>query len=103
LRQLIHLADGDVGGPFEGFASGAYMETLYPSGKPFVSSMTWYDDNTKTKKIVENIITRNSINMPTNITWRVFDVDGSTALSTVSDSIVYANNIYEVSRTRIIS
>lgn len=102
LRQLIHLAEG-VGGPFEGFASGAYREITYPSGNSFESLVIWYDDNTKTKKIVEHSIVRNAINMPTAITWKVYDVDGSTILSTVSDNIIYTNNIFEVSRTRTIA
>lgn len=102
LRQLIHLADG-VGGPFEGFPTGAYREVAYPVGKPFEQSVIWYDDNTKAKKIVEHTIVRNSINMPITITWKAYDVDGSTILSTVSDSIVYTNNIFEVSRTRTIT
>lgn len=104
LRQLIHLADSDgVGGPFEGFPTGAYRETTYPMSDPFEITNIWYDDNTKAKKIVEHTIVRNSINMPVTITWKVYDVDGSTILSTVSDSIVYANNIFEVSRTRTIT
>lgn len=101
LRQLIHLADG-VGGPFEGFPSGAYREITYPPGKPFEATQIWYNDATKAKKIVQSTIVRNSINMPVTITWQVYDVDGVTVLSTVSDSIVYANNIFEVSRTRTI-
>jgi hypothetical protein len=101
LRQLIHLADG-VGGPFEGFASGAYRETNYPLGNPFESSEIWYTDNTKAYKIVEHNIIRNPINMPISIIWKVYDVDGITVFSTVSDNIVYTNNIFEVSRTRTI-
>jgi hypothetical protein len=102
LRQLIHLADG-IGGPFEGFASGAYRETTYPIGLPFYDSQIWYNDITKTKKIVEKTIVRNAINMPVTITWKAYDVDGVTVLSVVTDSIVYVNNIFETNRTRTIT
>jgi hypothetical protein len=102
LRQLIHLADG-VGGPFEEFASGAYREIQYPYGSPFYSVETWYTDSNKIFKIVQNTIIRNTINMPTTITWSVYDIDGITILSTVSDTIIYQNNIFEVSRTRMVS
>ena len=98
LRQLIHLADGD--GPFEGFASGVYNETV---GGAFPTSMTWYTDNTKTNKIVEKTITRNSSNIPTSIIWKAYDVDGVTVLATVTDTITYVNNVFEVSRTRTIA
>lgn len=101
IRQLIHLADG-VGGPFEGFASGAYREVTYPPGNPFESKVVWYTDNTKTSKIVEHSVIRNFINMPTSIIWKVYDVDGVTVLSTVTDNITYVNNIFETSRTRTI-
>ncbi len=101
IRQLIHLADG-VGGPFEGFASGAYREVTYPPGNPFESKVVWYTDNTKTSKIVEHSVIRNFINMPTSIIWKVYDVDGVTVLSTVTDNITYVNNIFETFRTRTI-
>ena len=103
VRQLVHLANkDDAGGPFEGFA-GAYSELVYAGNSPFYNGRIWYTDNTKQYKIVENIIVRNSINMPTTITWKVYDLDGITVLSTVTDSIVYINNIFETSRTRTIS
>lgn len=101
LRQLIHLADG-VGGPWEDWTSGSFRETL-PSGDPFPTSVTWWTDSSKTMKIVEKVITRDANQMPTTISWSVFDVDGSTVLASVSDAITYVNGIFEDSRVRTVS
>jgi hypothetical protein len=96
LRQLIHLADED--GPFEEFASGAYREFL--PNNLFPTSMTWYENDSKSKKIVEKIIFRNSNNMPSTITWNVYNTNGVTIIHTVRDTITYENNIFEKSRVR---
>jgi hypothetical protein len=101
VRQLIHLADG-VGGPMEGFSSGAYRE-ITPIANPFPTSIIWYETSAKTKKIVEKTIVRNSLNIPTSIIWKVYNTDGITVINTVSDSITYVNNIFETSRTRSIT
>lgn len=100
IRQLIHLADG-VGGPFEGFTSGAYREML-PAASIFPTSIIWYDDNTKTKKIVEKTISYNTNKTVSLETWKVYDTDGSTILSTVADTPTYSG-IIEIDRTRSIS
>lgn len=97
VRQLIHLADG-VGGPFEGFASGA-VRKISPSGSPFPSAIIWYVDNTMSKKIIEKNITYTSRRLPSNISWILYSGDGITKLLTISDSISY-DKIYEISRTR---
>jgi hypothetical protein len=97
LRQLIHLADG-VGGGFENFPSGMYREVLQNQNN-LPSSFVWYIDGSKTQKIVEKNIVYNSV-VPTKITWKVYDIDGTTVLHTVEDNIEYVNNIFEVSRTR---
>ena len=99
LRQLIHLADG-AGGPFEGFTSGAYRETT-PTANPFPTGIIWYDDVTKTKKIVEKTITYNPGRSINTLQWKVYDTDGVTVLSTVTDTIAYSG-IFETSRTRAI-
>lgn len=99
LRQLIHLSD--EGGPFEEFASGAYMETL-PAGNIFPTSATWYTDATKTKKIVEELVTYNGNNLIDTDTWRVYDTDGVTVLATTVDTITYSG-VVETSRTRTIT
>lgn len=100
IRQLIHLADG-VGGPFEGFTTGAYREML-PFASIFPTSVIWYDDNTKVKKIVEKTIAYNTNKTVSLITWKVYDTDGTTVLATVSDTPTYTG-ILENNRTRAIS
>jgi hypothetical protein len=97
LRQLIHFIDN---GPAEGFASGAYRETL-PSADPFPTSVIWYTDSGKTDKIVEKLITYTGV-VPTQIQWKMYDVDGSTVLATITDAISYSG-VFETSRTRTIA
>jgi hypothetical protein len=93
LRQLIHFIDG---GPTEGFASGSYSESIY-SGSTLTSE-TWYTSNTKVDKIVELVITYSGI-FPATETWKMYDVDGSTVLITLVDTIVYSG-AFEANRTR---
>lgn len=100
LLQLIHLADG-VGGPMEGFASGAYRETL-PAADPFPTQITWYTDNTKAKKIIVKSITYNTNKTPSVISYTVYLSDGVTAGATVSDSISYSS-VFEINRTRTVT
>lgn len=102
LRHLIHFIDS---GPADGFASGAFRETL-PTGDPFPTSVIWYDDNTKTKKLVEKIIQRTTpgtVLAPTPITWKMYDTDGVTLLATVQDDITYTAGVFENDRTRTIT
>jgi len=98
LRDLIHFIDS---GPAIGFASGAFKETL-PTGSPFPTSETWYEDGNKTQKIVELTITRDTGQKPVTEEWKMYDVDGSTVLETVTDSISYSGP-FETSRTRTIA
>lgn len=98
LRQLIHFIDE---GPADGFASGAYKE-VNPPGVILPTSIIWYEDNTLSKKIVEQSIVWSGI-VPSTITWMVYNIDGVTVAHTVSDSITYMNNIFEVTRTRTIT
>lgn len=100
VRQLIHLADG-VGGPFEGFSTGAYREIL-PNASMTPTSVIWYTDISKTSKIVEKTIAYNTNKTVSLVTWKVYDTDGTTVLATVSDSIVYSG-LFETNRTRSIS
>lgn len=97
LRQLIHFIDN---GPANGFASGAFRENL-PSGNPFVTSVTWWTDNTKVDKIVEKLITYTGA-LATTVQWKIYDTDGSTVLATVTDAITYSG-IFESNRTRTIA
>lgn len=98
LRQLIHFIDE---GPGDGFASGAFKEVL-PSGNPFPTSITWYLDIAKTKKLVEKFVTYNSHKFPTTIHWNMYNYDGVTIVHTVIDTITY-NTAFEASRVRTIS
>ena len=99
LRQLIHFIDS---GPADGFpASGVNREISYPTSpaSPFPSSVIWYEDAGKTKKIVELTITRNANQTPSSEVWKMYDTDGTTVLLTVTDTISY-NGILETTRTR---
>jgi hypothetical protein len=98
LRDLIHFIDE---GPADGFASGAYKETL-PSGDPFPTSEIWYTSVAKTNKIVELLITRNSQGIPTSEQWKMYNAS-NVLLTTVTDTYTYANNIFEISRVRTIT
>lgn len=97
LRQLIHFIDE---GPSTGFSSGAFKEI---TGQPFPTSIIWYTNVTKTKKIIEKLIVRNVNNNPTIITWNMYDSNGITILNTIVDTFTYINNSFEVSRVRTIS
>lgn len=101
LRQLIHLADG-VGGPMEGFASGAYRETL-PTDDPFPTSITWWDSSAKLEKIVEKDLAYDGNKRITITVWKVYDV-GGILLATVTDTFAYnGSSPFESSRTRVVS
>lgn len=95
LRQLIHFIDN---GPAEGFSSGAYREVV---GTVKPTAVVWYTDSGKADKIVEKNIIWTGVN-PTTIEWKMYAVDGSTVLATVSDAVTYSG-IFETSRTRTIS
>lgn len=97
LRQLIHFIEG----PAEGFASGAYEETL-PSADPFPTSVIWWTSSAKVDKIVEETITYNANKTINTDTWQVYDVDGSTVLATVVDTYSYSG-VFVTSKTRTIS
>lgn len=97
LRQLIHLANQ---GPYEGFASGAYQETL-PAAAVFPTSFIWWESAAKIKKIVEETVTYNPTGTIATDEWKVYDTDGVTVLATVTDAITYSG-VFELSRTRTI-
>ena len=102
IRQLIHFVDE---GPANGFLSRAFKEVL-PAGSPFPTSIAWYEDASKAKKLVEKLITRSgggATNIkPTPITWKIYDIDGATVLGSVTDTIAYTG-AFESSRIRTIS
>ncbi len=98
-RQLILLADG-VGGPMEGFPSGAVRQTL-PTGSPFPTVITWWTDATLTLKLLQKDITFDSIKRVTQIRWSLYKPDGLTVLRTVTDVITYST-VFETRRTRTV-
>lgn len=97
LRQLIHFIDN---GPANGFASGAYRENT-PSPDPFPTAITWYNDNTKVKKLVEKLTTYTGP-LATQIQWNMYATDGVTVLATITDAITYSG-VFELNRTRTIA
>jgi len=97
LRQLIHLA---IGGPFEGF-SGSYKEIL-PLKSPFPTNIIWWTNSGKIGKILEKIITRNELQIPTVIIYNAYAVDGISIAVSCIDNIIY-DGIFEIARERIIT
>ncbi len=98
LRQLIHFIDD---GPGDGFASGAY-KIVTPSPSVFPTYICWYTNNTMSQKIVDKTLTWQGP-VPITIIWQVYNTDGVTVAHTVTDNVVYIDNIFEVSRVRIIT
>lgn len=98
LRQLVHLAE--EGGPYEGFASGAYYEV--PSPGPFPTSFIWWTSAAKTAKIVEETVTYNGNKTIATDEWKAYDVDGTTVLVIVTDTYAYSG-IFQSSQTRVIT
>jgi hypothetical protein len=98
LLQLTHFIDE---GPAEGFASGATKEI---DGGLFPTEIRW--KRADTTLLVKKTITRSgggATNLaPTPIVWRIYDTDGTSILSTVSDTISYSG-VAETGRTRTIS
>lgn len=89
---IFYLDDGPVAG---------YKETT-PFGAAFSTAQTWYTDSTKTKKVVELLLTLNLNNQPTTEVWNLYAADGATISSTVTDTITY-QNAFEATRTRTLS
>lgn len=97
LRKLLYFVNE---GPVEGY-TGSYKEV---AGGIFPSSVIWYTDSGKSKKIVEKTISYavSGNVFPTPIVWNLYDEDGSTILVTVTDDIYYVG-VSELSRERTIS
>jgi hypothetical protein len=101
LKQLIHFIDD---GPAEGFGSSLYRE-ISGGTKVYPTLVTWYEDSSKIKKIVEKTIGRTGIGSnvrPNPITWKVYAADGVTVVATIIDVITY-EGVLEVSRIRYTS
>jgi len=97
LRQLIHFIED--GGPAETFASGAFYEML-PVG-PFPTSYIWWESAALLKKIVEETVVYNGNKTIATDQWKIYDTDGVTVLTTVTDTMTYTG-VFEASRTRTI-
>lgn len=95
--QLLAVIDR---GPVDDGITSFYKEK---TGGVWPSAVTWWTDETKTKKVVEKLITRNEEQAPTVIVWRLYDVDGSTVLATSTDTITNSPAAFEVSRHRVIT
>lgn len=97
LRQLIHFIED---GPAEGFASGAFKET---TGTVFPTFEAWYVvGSTPPAGLIVSLTTTWTGPKITQEVWKMYDVDGSTVLVTVTDNITYSG-IYETSRVRAIA
>lgn len=92
LLQLIHFIDE---GPADGFTTGATKTT---TGTAFPTQNLW--KRSDATKLVEQNITWTGT-LPTTVQWKIYDVDGTTVLATVTDTIVYSGP-FEASRSRAI-
>ena len=109
-RTIANLPIGPIlmgTGPVEGWAynsvSGAYHEYTY-TNNVFPATMVWYSDSGKNRKIAEKVITRNANKTPSTIVWNLYDRDGTTILTKVTDSINYnGSTIFESARSRVVS
>ena len=85
---------------------GVYYKEMLPLKSLFPTSIIWYTDNTKTKKIVEKTITRSgggaSNIKPNPIIWKKYDLDGSTELVRIQFDIVY-DGIFEISKNKTVT
>jgi len=86
-------------GPVDGLA-GAFKEVL-PTASVLPTSVIWYTDSGKTKKVVEKLLTYTDI-LPATVTWKLYDTDGVTVLKTAVDTFTYSG-IFESTRTRVIT
>ena len=93
LLQLVHFLDE---GPGEGFASGATKEV---TGTVFPTVELW--KRADATALVRKTTTWTGA-VPTTIEWKVYDVDGTTVLATITDTIAYSG-IFEPGRTRVIA
>jgi hypothetical protein len=95
LRQLIHL-DNENGPRGAQWANNLVKEA---GPIPFITASIWWTDNTKTKRIVDQIVTRNVNRSPATIQWRAYLADGVTVAESYTDTISYSG-LFEISRTR---
>lgn len=95
LQELIHLADDD--GPRGAEWPNNLVYDIEPV--PFPLYTIWWTDSGRTKKIVDQVITRNSRKLPVTVQWRAYATDGVTVVESYTDTITYTG-VFETSRTR---
>ena len=97
IRDLAAFLPDNIG---PDISTAPYRE-ITPAGSPFPTSVIWYESAAKTEKVVECVVTRNSLQQITQAVFTLYDTDGSTVLATATDVITYdATGIFETSRTR---
>jgi hypothetical protein len=97
LQQLIHLSNDD--GPRGIQWPNNLVKDTGPAGNAFPSASVWWTDSTRTKKVVEQQITRNSSQLPVTVQWLAYASDGVTVVESYTDTITYSG-VIETTRTR---
>ena len=92
------LLERFINAPAEGWPSNIYREV---TGTVFPSAIIWWTSAAKTTKIVEQLFTYTGVN-PTVIQWKLYASNGTTVLSTITDTITYSG-VFETSRVRTIA
>lgn len=84
--------------------SAAYSEIVLVTGRPWPASVTWYTSSAKTIKLVEKEFAYGSVPVPTTVTMRLYNgTVANTVVRTITDTITYTNNVFEATRTRVVS
>jgi len=85
--------------------SAAYAEVVLVTGRVWPASITWYTSSAKTIKLVDKVYTYSSTApVPTTIAMRLYNgTVANTVVRTITDTITYTNNVFEASRTRVVS
>jgi hypothetical protein len=92
------LLEKFINAPSEGWPTGVYKET---TGTVFPTAIIWWTSSGKTAKIMEKDITWTGAS-PTTIVSKMYAADGSTVISTITDTITYSGP-FETSRSRTIA
>ena len=104
-RKLI-IQDLRTIGPYDYYLAGNYpnISENYKEVSPdtIPTSVIWWTDYTKVKKIVEKTIVFNSSYLPTSVTRKIYNRDGTTVVAQAVDTFTYST-IFESNRTRTIS
>ena len=102
FRRLIHYLS-DEGASLEDTAGVAFKEIL-PAASPFWTSVIWYQDAGKTKKVIELQLVRDALQRPTTETWTLYAIDGTTVQNTATDVVTYSGvTPFELSRLRTLT